>query len=328
MSSRAEPADVATVVSPPAAQRRRRWLWRALQAAATVAAFAYLLSLVSPSALLSAVSRVPPLHFAGAMALVAVALLLGALRWRLLFLAFGAPHPPEYGRLCHYYFVGYFYNTCVPGAVGGDVVRALASRHAWGSERAATAGLVTVFVERLLGLSGLLGLISLVSLVHPLPLLGSALLPGALGLCGAVLPIAALSLAPRVSPHLPSMVGRVLDRLPVPERLLPLTAAAMISLATQLVPALSGHLIVSAISSKPSLFDSLLIVPLASASAFIPITVSGAGVREAIFVKLYESVGVAADGALAASLVFWCSQVFVAALNGLYGVVRPVADVR
>jgi uncharacterized membrane protein YbhN (UPF0104 family) len=164
--------------------------------------------------------------------------------------------------------------------------------------------------------------------VHPLPILGAAVIPGVIGLFGAALCLLALSSARWLGPHVPEWLGRVLLRLPAAERWLPLMAAAGLSLITQLLPALSGHLLLSALVPEARLLDSLAIVPVAAAAAFLPITVSGAGVREALFVKLYASVGVPASAALAASLLLWCSQASVAAVGGLHALWHPLANER
>lgn len=329
MTELQEPRD-GDLLAPSASPgpRWRPWLWRGLQLIATVIAFAYVMSLVSMRALFAALVRVPFPIFVAAALLTILALMIGALRWWLLFRAFGAPRPPQFLPLCRYYLVGFFYNTYLPGGVGGDLVRALASRAAWGAEHAATAGIATVFVDRVLGLAGLLGLVSLVSLVHPLPILGSAVVPGVLGLCGAGLCLLALSSAGWLAPRVPEWLGRVLLRLPTAQRWLPLMAAAALSLVTQLLPALCGHLLLSALAPEARLLDSLAIVPVAAAAAFLPITVSGAGVREALFVKLYASVGIPASAALAASLLLWCSQASVAAVGGLHALWHPLADER
>ncbi len=308
--------------------RWRAWLWRGLQLIATIAAFAYVLSLVSMRALFEALVRVPFGIFVASALITGIALVIGALRWWLLFRAFGAPRPPELIPLLRYYLVGFFYNTYLPGGVGGDLVRALASRKAWGAEHAATAGIATVFVDRVLGLSGLLGVVSLVSLVHPLPVLGATVVPGVLGLCAVAVCLFALSSARWLAPRAPAWLGRLLVRLPSAQRWLPLMAAAGLSLITQLLPAIAGHLLLRTLAPQAHVLDSLAIVPIAAASAFLPITVSGAGVREALFVKLYASVGVPASAALAASLLLWCSQAAVAAVGGLHTLWHPLGNER
>jgi uncharacterized membrane protein YbhN (UPF0104 family) len=299
-----------------------------LQLAATLAAFAYVLSLVSVRTLFEALVRVPFGIFVASALITIIALVIGALRWWLLFRAFGAPRPPELVPLVRYYFVGFFYNTYLPGGVGGDLVRALASRKAWGAEHAATAGIAIVFVDRVLGLAGLLGVVSIVSFVHPLPVLGATVLPGVLGLAGVAACVFALSSARWLASRVPAWLGRWLERLPAAREWLPLMAAAGLSFVTQLLPAISGYLLLRTLVPETHLLDSLAIVPVAAASAFLPVTVSGAGVREALFVKLYASVGVPASAALAASLLLWCSQACVAAVGGLHTLWHPLGNER
>jgi uncharacterized membrane protein YbhN (UPF0104 family) len=84
-------------------------------------------------------------------------------------------------------------------------------------------------------------------------------------------------------------------------------------------PAFAGHLLLSAIYAPPSVFDSLAIVPVASAATFLPFTVAGAGVRETLFVQLYSQVGVPPQASLAAALCMWAAQAFLAGLCGVYG---------
>jgi len=215
---------------------RKAWLWRGLQLLATLAAFAYVLSLVDPAQLLTALRRVPPLRLLAVLGFMALSLGCGAVRWWLLFSAFGAPRPPPFGRVCRLYMVGFFYNTYLPGGVGGDLVRALASRDAWGEERAATAGIATVLVDRVLGLAGLLTVVSLVSLVHPLTVLGRAWLPGVLGSCAVAGLLIALRTAHWLAEYTPRRLSEWLRRLPQAQRWLPLLAAGLLSIVTQFVP--------------------------------------------------------------------------------------------
>jgi glycosyltransferase 2 family protein len=306
--------------------RVRRILVRVFSLALTLAAFGYVLSLVSLQALGQAFSRVPLHSFAGVIALTFVALLLGAQRWRWLFFAFGAPSPPSYALTFRYYLVGFFYNTYLPGGVGGDLVRAVVSRAAFGVDQRA-ASLATVLVERVLGLAGLLALTSIVLLVHPLPLpLGAAAwLPGLLGLSLAGSAIASLWLARFFAERAPPPLSRWLRMLPAPREPAPLWAAALASLATQVLVAISGHLLISALEPSVAWLDSLVIIPVASAAAYLPFTIAGAGVREAVFLQLYAAVGVAAPSALAASLLLWGGQACVAACGGVVALLSPSA---
>ncbi|HET9987659.1 MAG TPA: hypothetical protein VFQ65_04050, partial [Kofleriaceae bacterium] len=63
---------------------------------------------------------------------------------------------------------------------------------------------------------------------------------------------------------------------------------------------------------------SLLVVPLAAATTFLPITVGGAGAREAVFIKLGASLFLMPESdAVAASLALWLAHLVVGAIGGV-----------
>ena len=140
-------------------EKRRRFLrWGRI--AITLAAVAYLGSRVDPGEVVAAWRRLSGGAAVTALTLVFVGLATGIVRWRLLLRAYGAINVPSWGRLAHLYLVGHFYNTYAPGGVGGDVVRGVASRKAFGDVTwaSATTGVAEVFIERVLGVSALLAL--------------------------------------------------------------------------------------------------------------------------------------------------------------------------
>jgi uncharacterized membrane protein YbhN (UPF0104 family) len=301
-----------------------RSLRRILQALVTLVAFAYLAKIVDRHALLQALDRMPAWALCSALCLTALSLGLGVLRWWLLFRAFGAPRPPRLIDLAKHYLVGLFYNTYLPGAVTGDVVRGLAAQNAW--EPGSAGGFATVVVERVFGLVALLGLTASTLLVHPLPGLSGMWLPAAaacaLALATALL-IACTGFAARYAPR---ALRGVFERIPVPTSWLPLAAALLMSVGTQLCPALCGHILVQALWPSVAWLDSLVIVPLAAAAAFLPFTISGIGVRESVFVQLYARVGVPGQVALAASISLWLTQALLAAVGGIYTLLHRPAD--
>jgi len=289
---------------------------RVLSIALTAGAFAYLFSIVNLRELWTALREVSLAAWSAALALSAASVSCGVVRWWLLFRAFGAPRPPPFHSLVRHYMTGLFYNTYLPGGVSGDVVRGLLTQRAF--EPGSAGGFATVFFERVLGVCALLGLVACAMLLHPLP--GTArlqkplLLAFALGLCIAV----GLFSFGRLSRVVPAALARQLARLPVPRAVSPLLLGLVLSFGSQLAPALCGHLLLSSIHQGVVLFDSLTIVPLSTAAAFLPFSVSGAGVRETLFVELYARVGVPAQAALAASLCLWAAQALLAGLGGLY----------
>jgi uncharacterized membrane protein YbhN (UPF0104 family) len=270
---------------------------------------------------------VPASAFATVAAYFLVALSLGTLRWGLLLSAFGAPRRPPWTRLARLYFVGLFYNSFLPGGMGGDVVRGIATREAFGDGNA-TAGLSVVLVERVLGLAALLGLMAVVTLARPIEGVPEPRVLGAAGLLAVLIALFGLLFARRLAPHLPGPLGRLAAAVPVPARYAPIAAALLIAAAGHVVVATGGHALVHALAPQVSLNESLVLIPTAMASAFVPITISGAGVREAAFVTLYGLIGVSRSAALAASLGMWACQLLMAALGGVIALFTPLSAAR
>src|SRR5207247_1891221 len=124
----------------------------------TAAALAYVATRVDFADAGRALATIPIATFAAAVALVAGNVVVGALRWRVLLRAYGATEIPTTAHLVYLYFVAFFYNNYLPGAVVGDVGRGVVTRDALAE--GATGALSVVLVERALGLFGLFALLA------------------------------------------------------------------------------------------------------------------------------------------------------------------------
>jgi uncharacterized membrane protein YbhN (UPF0104 family) len=97
-------------------------------------------------------ARVDPLALAGAGLLLTGAIVVQVLRWHVLVRALGVPLP--FRDALRVGLVAVFYNTFLPGAVGGDLVRAyVVARDCPGRRAAAVA---SVGIDRVIGLFGLI----------------------------------------------------------------------------------------------------------------------------------------------------------------------------
>jgi uncharacterized membrane protein YbhN (UPF0104 family) len=285
-----------------------------LAATVTLAAFAYLFAIVDWRQLVRALAQISPAAWIAGVGLSAAALGCGVCRWWLLFRAFGAPRQPRLTQLARHYLVGLFYNTYLPGGVTGDVVRGFAVRDAF--EPGSPGGFATVVVERALGLSALLGVTASAMLVHPLPGTAALRVPALCAFAVGLAAMLALAWFGRLAKFVPGRLRALLQKLPVPRRWSPLLLAFVLSLGSQLAPALCGYTLLHAIVPDARVGDALVIVPLAAAASFLPISVSGAGVRETLFVELYARVHVPEQAALAAALGLWATQALLAAIGG------------
>jgi uncharacterized membrane protein YbhN (UPF0104 family) len=77
---------------------------------------------------------------------------LGTLRWFALLRGLGLK--VGFGRALHLQLIGFFFNTAIPGAVGGDIVKAVYVIREQQAQ-AKTPAMLTVLLDRVLGLAGL-----------------------------------------------------------------------------------------------------------------------------------------------------------------------------
>ncbi len=297
-----------------------------LRVLGTAAGLAFIAWRVDLGAARAALARIPLATFAIAIAAVAANVVIGALRWRVLLVAYGATAIPRAGRLVQLYFVAFFYNNYLPGAVAGDVARGVVTRDAFATE-GATGALAVVLVERVLGLLALFALLA-VGLVATGDASGATLWWWTvLGSAGSLALVAMIPLARRIAPHLPGKLATFATRLPQLRDARAFVAAIALSIATQLCVAFAGWLLLDALAPI-AWTASLLVVPLAAATAFLPITVGGAGAREAVYVALCGRLfGMPEADALAASLGLWLAHLAVGAMGGIAQLVtrpRPV----
>jgi uncharacterized membrane protein YbhN (UPF0104 family) len=204
-------------------------------------------------------------------------------------------------------FIGTFFTQVLPTSIGGDAVRILlAGRRGLPYGRAFSG----VMLERA---SGLLALVALVA-------------GGALWLGGRLDPPALRFFLLAALPGLLAVLGLlcVLDRLPLPARLAgparpfqalaadarrvmlaPLASLALLllSAAAQLCTVGSVWLLAQGLGLPLGLWDSLALVPAIVLITFFPLSFAGWGVREGAAVVLLGFAGLAADEALAVSVL-------------------------
>jgi len=139
----------------------------------------------------------------------------------------------------------------------------------------------------------------------------------ALGCAGSVALVVGIAGARRLAPRLPKFLATRAAKLPVLVDRGAFASAIAWSLTTQALTAAAGWVLLAALAPI-GLGASLLLVPLAAATTFLPITVGGAGAREAVYIALGGRLfGLSEPDALAASLGFWFAHLAVAACGGV-----------
>lgn len=303
--------------------RKRLWLLAKLLVAA--AAFSFILARQPWSDLTAALRRVAPLSIGAAVLLQVACIATATWRWRSLMRAYGARSMPRFATMLRVYFVGQFYNTYLPGAVGGDLVRAVVTRRSF-PDGGATAGLAIVFVERALGLLGVLSVSALAAPFGAGQELRRAFMPYcALGIVGVAGVITAIALSRRLAHYVPLRIKPILRALPELQRTPPFALACVLAMAMQVFLALCGHVLVSSIYPGATLLDSLIAMPLAAAAAFFPLSIAGAGPRDLVLVALFETLGIPRAAGAATALAMLLVTLFVAGLGGVLQLIAPLS---
>jgi len=267
-----------------------------------------------------------PLDFVAAVALVLIALVIGAYRWWLLLRGAGVHLGAR--RLARVYAVSTFSNTFLPTNVGGDVTRALlVVRRGPLLTRVA----VTIVVDRIGGLAGLLGIAWIAFALQP------AVVPD-----GAQVFLAWVTAAVIVGSLLTALAvfrGSRLARALIPKRFVSvaresrsllqsyahepamLLALLALSLLFQALISLQLVMLARAIDVHLSFATAAVVLALVTVVTLIPISIGGFGVREGSYVVLLSGASIAATEATLIS-VLSVAALFLASLPGAFVLAR------
>lgn len=302
---------------------QRRLLWTLARVAVTAAAFGALFAMTDVDAVGEALRTFPPQAALITIALFYTSIGIGALRWSVLLRTCGATTTPSLAKLFRLSLVGLFYNNVLPGAIAGDVVRGIATAESF-QGRGVTSSLAVALLERLSGLVGLLILTSVALVVNPLEGLEGFRFWGALGFVAALAGGAGVVYGSKLAPHLPEKLGALAAKLPEIKHPLGFVVALLLSLGTQACVIVAGDVLISAVHDSVAFLDSAVVMPVVTVAGYFPLTIGGAGVREAALVGVYGFVGVPKAKALAAALAYAACLFLVAVTGGVINLLKPL----
>jgi uncharacterized membrane protein YbhN (UPF0104 family) len=282
-----------------------------------VLAIGYMLYVIPLRDVMASFTAIPAYALGAACAMCLLGTVLMVVRWRVVLGACGMQAKPRWIDLLRAYVIGSFYNVYIPGALSGDVLRAFATRHVLGAG-GMPAALAVVVLERTLGFAAMLIVLTVSFTLFPLPGIGNVMAWSGVGICVATGAIVAIVSGPRLAPYLPSRLARVAATLPRIISLPRIALALCLSLLNQFASVAIGHVLISSISPNVLWTDSIVILPLANALQYFPLTIGGAGIREAAYVVLYAMVAVPKSKALAASFAVGVLVYAINALGGLW----------
>jgi uncharacterized protein (TIRG00374 family) len=287
---------------------------------------------VGPSELWQTLRQVQPLALAGSLLCVLLTILLNVARWRLVLAVQGLQLP--WGRAAGITFVAQFFNAFLLGSTGGDVIKALyAARE---THHKKTEAVVTVFVDRLLGLWAMLLFAALMMIPNAALLsrhqeLGAPallilmMLGGATAVLGVAFWAGLSKRFPRARQWLRKFPkGELLERSLDSCRHFGkskgfLGRAIGLSLLVNVVCVLQMMLLSFGMGASVSSSAWLVIVPMIFCISALPITPSGLGVRENLFVLMLAvpEIGVPKTVALSLSLLAYAGSLFWSLAGGI-----------
>ncbi len=275
--------------------------------------------------------HINPLALLVSIGLVGLAILINVIRWRLVLRVQGLELPAR--RATTISLVAHFFNSFLLGSTGGDLIKAYyAARE---THHKKTEAVVTVFIDRLIGLGTMLIFACLMMLPNwslltqhkKLGALSGATLLMTLG-CVSVLSLAFWGGLSNVWPR----AREVLRKLPKGahlERSLDacrqfgrdksfLMQAFLLSMVINVICVLQIVVLSQGMNVTIPPLALAVIVPIIICISALPITPSGLGVRENLFVLMLAvpEIGVVATKALSLSLLAFAGSLFWSLVGG------------
>ncbi len=262
-------------------------------------------------------------------------MLLGARRWQLLLNALD--YHPAYLDIVRRVYICLFFNVFIPGNLAGEVVRTVSLARGSGKSTESGDGDVggvaaSVATDRAVGLLALILLALGGTLLWFKEILDPRIVRSIYGFA-AVFALMALFLLSgpgqrvleycltRLLGHFPQLLAtgkqfinvyRIYRRNPVV-----LLKALSLSLCAQLLSIYGFYLLVRSLGLNIGYLKMLTFAPIIIIVSCMPMSVSGIGVREAITVLLFGRAGIGQEEAVAASLLFFITQIIIAASGGI-----------
>lgn len=285
--------------------------------------FYLLISKIGTQTIINNMRALSPATFIAAVGIYITATYLSSKRWNLLI-----PQDMKTKRLFSLYMIGSFFNAYMPGIIGGDAVKAyylskvLKEDNSTHTPQASLSiAIASVFMDRYMGFSALLA-ISIIAFPGGFKYLeGTAvkwLMPVVLVafISGSII-IFKFRLGERVK-----FLFRIYEYFHIYSRKRHvLFKAFLYSLVIQISSIIAIYILSKGIFLNISFLSLLVFVPIIILISFIPVSISGIGLREGAFVILLGTIGVPPDLSVTLSIL-WFLSVVVASLWGLFEYLR------
>jgi glycosyltransferase 2 family protein len=249
--------------------------------------------------------------------------IVAAVRWAALAKPIGFTQ--TIGTFVWRFFEGQFFSLCLPGSIGGDVVKAY--RLADTTSGRLLAG-CTVLADRVTGVAALGVLAGTAVAAREMSLGLAATLGAGVALLAAVMAVFRIGVGSidRILSLIPEehAARRFLARL-LPYQMQPglILRAIGWSFVVQIGGAVSVACIGRALGVTLPLAAWFAVVPLVALAMAVPISISGAGVREGLLGLLLAPYGVQTDAAVAVGVLWFLATIVTGLVGGILFMLEP-----
>jgi len=297
-------------------------LWPVLRVILSLALLALLLYKFDLSRIADALLRANKGYLGAALGLYLLGIVISSVRWRVLLGVYDTRF--SQWAITALYFVGVFFNNLLPGTIGGDVVKMYQlSRRVQRKDLAVS----TVLMDRAVGLLALFAIAAAaVGFAHELvpSHISILLLLTAAAMWGGAWLFTRRTWWERLRDRNQlfdrlmriEMVSKAYRAMNVFDRRM-IARALGISLVFDAVWICVRYLIALALNVHLSFWYFLLFIPISSLITLLPISFSGLGVREGVYVYLFSQVGVDAPISVSMSLAFYGLRLVGGIIGGL-----------
>ncbi len=251
---------------------------------------------------------------------------ISSIRWKKL-LIFENTDDVTIKKLISLYLIGAFFNNFMPTSIGGDVYKVFKLGTLIKSK---TNAFIATFMERFSGIIALV-LISYYGLLNTLdfwiallPESVSSNTPWLIGLkfllflgfwFGAVVGFICFKTLSKRSVKL----GKLYDALILYRfKYSVLLWAFLTSFLVQFMSIFTQYFIFRALGIDLSFSYALLVLPVITMASFFIPSLNGVGVQDALYIKLFQVVGVSSELALSASIIYHLLRLLVSLLGGVF----------
>lgn len=283
-------------------QKAKKILFFALKLVISSGMLYYVLSKTGAEKVFQIIKTINPWAFIAAVFIYLISVYIAAVRWRLLL-----PRKFRTKRLFSFALIGSFFNTFLPGIIGGDAVK---TYYLYKEINSGSMSLASVFMDRYIGFLSLM-FIALCSFVFGFNYLSGTFIEWLLPAIISGFIIASLTLfklRPAKKIKLLNDFYNYFDHHKNQHSLIAKTFS--LSIIIQTLNIFSMYAIALGLGQHAPLVYYFIFFPIITAVSILPISISGLGVREGAFVLLFGITGISSETATAMSFAWFISIAF------------------